>query len=68
MTRDNRQTQVHHICYNPEITVTIFKGEHEVLTKLNRMSKNPPSKGFVDQLALWFLTNNNRCIDLDGGK
>lgn len=65
MTRDNRKIHVHHISYKPEITCTVFEGEHQILTLLRRMTKNPPSKCFVDQLALWFLANNNRCIDLD---
>ena len=66
--RDNRSTQTHHISYQPEITCTVFKGEHQVLTLLNRMYKNPPSKCFVEQLQLWLGYHYDRGLDLDGSK
>jgi hypothetical protein len=52
--RETRQVQVHHVSYNPEVTILIFKAEHMILTWLNRMKK-PPSGGFLDQLEHWIM-------------
>tara|TARA_Y100000310_G_C20491404_1_gene719405 strand:- start:576 stop:797 length:222 start_codon:yes stop_codon:yes gene_type:complete len=40
-----RVIQRHHICYDPEIVVPIYKGEHFILTQMQR--RKYFSKGFV---------------------
>jgi hypothetical protein len=40
--------QTHHISYNPEVKVKVFKGEHYILTLIQRRRKF--SKGFVQGL------------------
>lgn len=63
--RDTRSIQPHHISYKPPIVRNVYKGEHEILTKLNRMSKNPPSKAFVELIGAWLIGNQGKGIDLD---
>jgi hypothetical protein len=50
--RETRQVQSHHLSYEPEVTILIFKGEHFILTLLNRMKKYP-SEAFLRQLDKW---------------
>lgn len=46
--------QTHHISKDPEITVTVYTGEHAVLTRLQwYCSKRAPSKGFIKALKVW---------------
>jgi len=52
--------QVHHIAYEPEITVKITKGEHNILTKLNWYTKKYVSKGFIMALKAWLALNEGR--------
>ena len=55
-------TQPHHISYDPNIVVTIYKGEHWILTQLNRRKK--VSKGFVKTLKVWLALNEDKAIEL----
>jgi hypothetical protein len=60
-----RVMQNHHISYDPEIVVRIYKGEHELLTKLNLYSKKTLSKGFIKSLKVWIALNEDRAKDLE---
>lgn len=55
---------VHHISYEPEITVKIYAGEHWAITQLNRRSKNL-SKGFIACLQAYIDTHKHLAVDLD---
>ena len=58
-----RVIQKHHISYDPEITVRIFKGEHWCITNLHR--RKWISKGFIKSLLTWIVLNQDKAIDLD---
>ena len=61
--------QNHHIIYantehgQIERTVRIFKGEHWLLTNLNRRSNI--SRGFVISLKVWLALHEHKAVDLD---
>jgi len=57
--------QCHHITYEPERTVMIYKGEHMILTRLQWQKKNI-SKGFITALKLWIKENKDKAVELDG--
>ncbi len=42
-----RVAQRHHVSYDPEVTVIIYRSEHEVITKLVRLLKSRPSEDFL---------------------
>lgn len=46
-----RIIQKHHISYDPEVTVNIFKGEHWILTQLQR--RKYISGGFITALKVF---------------
>jgi len=54
--------QQHHICYDPETTVKLYKGEHWIITQLQRRKK--VSKGFITALKVWLALNEDRAEDL----
>ena len=54
--------QTHHICYDPEVTVRIYKGEHWAITQLNRRKKI--SRGFIECLKLWISENEGNAIEI----
>ena len=56
--------QTHHISYNPEITVKLYKGEHWAITILERRTKNM-SKGFLRCLKEYIAKHEEHAIDLD---
>lgn len=56
--------QEHHISYKPEVTVTIYKGEHWLLTQLQRRTKNV-SKGFITALKVWIALNEGKAMELE---
>ena len=58
--------QTHHISYDPEITVKIYKGEHWAITILNRRKKNM-SKGFLRCLKEYIKKHEKEAVDLDNG-
>ncbi len=58
-----RVIQTHHISYDPEITVRIYKGEHWLLTQLHR--RRWISKGFIKDVLIWAVLNHDKAIDLD---
>jgi len=61
--------QKHHIQYarpehkQEEIVASVFKGEHNFLTKLQW--RNNHSKGFCKALKLWLILNEDKAQDLD---
>ena len=54
--------QYHHLSYNPEIVVPIYKGEHYLITLLNRHKKI--SLGFIKSLKVFIALNENEAEDL----
>lgn len=65
MTRKGRRVQNHHISYEPEVTVTVYAGEHEILGKMNYYSRKTVSQGFIKALLVWIFLNERRSVDLD---
>ena len=59
-----RATQVHHIKYEPEETVKIFQGEHEILTKIQWYNKKSVSKGFLRALRLYIKESKDKAVEL----
>lgn len=64
--------QNHHIAYkNPdhksvkEIIVPIYKGEHNLLTKISWYCKKDVSKGFIQALEIFIAMRKYDAIDLD---
>lgn len=55
-------TQNHHISYDPEVLVTVYKGEHMLLTRLQWRTKI--SKGFVKALKKWIEENEQHAVEL----
>ena len=64
MVNKKQVIQKHHISYEPEITVKIYKGEHWAITILNRRKKNM-SKGFLRCLQEYIDTHKDTAVDLD---
>jgi len=62
-------TQNHHIIYdNPEhkqkeVIVKIYKGEHWILTQLQR--RRNISEGFIKQVKVWLALNDKNGVDLN---
>ena len=65
MKKHGRVVQNHHISYDPEVTVDIFKGEHQVITLMERYSKRTVSKGFIHCLELFIDTHIDKVVDLE---
>lgn len=55
--------QEHHISYNPEVKVQVYKGEHWLLTQLNRHRKRV-SRGFIKALKTWIEQNEHEAVQL----
>jgi hypothetical protein len=49
--------QTHHISYDPEVTVRVFKGEHFILTLIGRRKRI--SQGFCEALEVWLKTKRS---------
>ncbi|WP_455282382.1 hypothetical protein [[Eubacterium] cellulosolvens] len=45
-----RVIQEHHITYAPDKTCLMFRSEHAIITKLNRLLKSKPSEAFLLEL------------------
>ncbi|MGB6679935.1 MAG: hypothetical protein WBF08_01250 [Candidatus Bathyarchaeia archaeon] len=45
-----RVIQEHHITYTPNKTCLMFRSEHTIITKLNRLLKSKPSEAFLLEL------------------
>jgi len=64
-TAKPRVTQRHHISYDPEITATIYKGEHEILSKMNMYTKKNLSRGFIRCLKTFIALHEDRATELE---
>ncbi len=53
----------HHVSYDPEVIVKIFKGEHMILTRLG-WTKSPPSTSFLVLLKRYIRQHKKDAIDL----
>ena len=62
-----RAVQTHHVSYDPEVAVRLYKGEHEILTKLNWYERKTVSAGFVRALKSWIALNEHRAEELEVG-
>ena len=60
----SRVIQEHHITYNPEWKVKVFKGEHWILTQMSRFTKKDVSVGFLIALNHFLQTNKARAKEL----
>jgi hypothetical protein len=56
--------QKHHISYDPEVTVKIYKGEHFCLTMLQR--RKHISRGLIKALDVFAALNRYGAVDLEG--
>jgi hypothetical protein len=69
--KKKRVIQRHHLVYpspdrpEQEWTMPIFKGEHEISTKMQLYTRRSVSKGFLKWLLFFVLRNEDRAIDLD---
>lgn len=64
-SKDGRPSiQAHHVVYEPEIITRIFRGEHQVITALNRSTKNV-SLGIIHCLLDWIDKRFDITQDLD---
>ena len=52
----------HHLSYEPEIIVRIYRKEHWLFTYLGRL--NPISRGLIRGLRHWIKQNKNRAIKI----
>ena len=61
--------QNHHLIYENEShkqkeeVVKLYKGEHFVMTMLNR--RKNISKGLIKSLKLWILLNEDKAVELE---
>jgi len=55
--------QRHHITYEPERTVVIYKGEHWLLTRLQW--RKYISKGFIEALEQFIKDKRGTAVSLD---
>ena len=60
-----RPIQKHHISYDPEEVVTVFQGEHYILSLIDRYERKSVSKGFIIALKKWIRDNEHKAVDLD---
>lgn len=58
-----QQIQKHHLSYNPEVIVNVYKGEHWAITILKRRSKNM-SKGFLRCLKEYIKEHEEDAVEL----
>ena len=63
-----RVKQNHHLAYQPEIVGKLWKGEHEILSKINLYTRKNVSLWFVQCLKVWIALNENRATELDKSK
>jgi len=64
--RWKRVIQQHHISYDPEVKVTLYKGEHWILCQLGR--RTHITVGFIVSLRKWLREHQQRAIDLSPKK
>jgi hypothetical protein len=54
--------QTHRISYDPDVTVTLYKGEHWLFTQLQRRKR--VSKSFVTALKVWLALCEDHVTEL----
>lgn len=54
--------QNHHISYKPEEIVALYKGEHWILTQMQR--RKNISKGFITALKVWIALNESKAKEV----
>jgi hypothetical protein len=54
--------QDHHVSYDPEVKVRVYKGEHMILTRLSWRKKI--SMGFIKALELWIQEKRLEAVEL----
>lgn len=59
-----RKIQTHHISYSPEVTVKIYAGEHEILSKISWYERKTISRGFIRALKNWIVLNEYKAEEL----
>jgi hypothetical protein len=55
--------QDHHVSYNPEVKVRVYKGEHMILTRLSWRKKI--SMGFIKALEFWINEKRLEAVELN---
>lgn len=63
MTTRRKTVQKHHISYEPEVVVAVYKGEHWILTQLQRRKRI--SRGFVKAIKAWLALHEDEAKELD---
>lgn len=61
-----RIIQKHHISYNPEEIVMVYKGEHNILTKIQWYTRKTVSAGFIRALKVFIALSENKTVELYG--
>jgi len=61
-TKRKAITQTHHIAYEPEWTVQLYKGEHWLATQMQRRKKI--SQGFITWLKVYIAQHENQTVEL----
>lgn len=56
--------QRHHISYEPEVTVDIYKAEHKILTLCQWYTKKRISTGFLRALGQIIVDNMDRAEEI----
>jgi hypothetical protein len=54
--------QDHHVSYDPEVKVRVYKGEHMILTRLSWRKKI--SMGFIKALEVWINEKRLEAVEL----
>jgi len=57
--------QEHHITYTPEYTVKVYKGEHWIITQMQR--RKNWSKGAITAMRYILNQAENKAVDLEPG-
>jgi hypothetical protein len=52
------------VSYAPEVTVIIFRGEHEILSKMQWYCRKKVSKGFIEALKDFLKKNEAKAVEL----
>ena len=60
-----RVIQEHHVSYEPEETALVFKSEHHIITRLNRLAKSKPSKYFKQFLVNWAYQHSDSYFQIE---
>ena len=66
-----RVIQKHHLIYpskehpEQEVMVSITKGEHNIMSKINWYTKSFVSRGFIKALKHWIVLNEDRSEEIE---